>query len=207
MKHRGEKRLEWPKDQRHPDYIKLERPAVYECLHCQAEIEQGKLPAMLALGNWLPEGYPLELDGSMPPPPLTSHVGYPLERPEFAFCHSGRDRRAIIGRSKRTGSSTRPLSNLWLGLPWKEMVKPREASALLELRTARPALEVPDNTLALTAGIDNQRRGLLVLHLGLGATASSGRSTSISSATAGSRTSPNWRSGFSRTSTYRNPGI
>ena len=72
VKHRGEQRLEWPKDKRHPDYIKLERPAVYECLHCQAEIEQGKLPGMLAKGNWLPEGCNPQAQTL---PPLTSHVG------------------------------------------------------------------------------------------------------------------------------------
>jgi phage terminase large subunit GpA-like protein len=155
VKHRGAKRLEWPKDKRHPDYIKLERPAVYECLHCQAEIEQGKLPGMLARGNWLPEGWDPQMQT---PPPLTSHVGYQWNALNSPFATLA-EIAAKYWEVKEDREQYKTFVNLWLGLPWKELVKPREASALLELCTRRPALEVPDNTLALTAGIDNQRRG------------------------------------------------
>lgn len=155
VKHRGEKRLEWPKEKRHPDYVKLERPAVYECLHCQAEIEQGKLPGMSARGNWLPEGWDPQ---TQTPPPLTSHVGYQWNALNSPFATLA-EVAAKYWEVKEDREQYKTFVNLWLGLPWKEVVKPREASALLQLRTTRPALEIPDHTLALTAGIDNQRRG------------------------------------------------
>ena len=109
----------------------------------------------MARGNWLPEGWDPQAQTSAP---LSSHVGYHWNALNSPFATLA-EIAAKYWEVKEDREQYKTFVNLWLGLPWKEVVKPREASALLELCTTRPALEVPDNTLALTAGIDNQRRG------------------------------------------------
>ena len=78
-----------------PEYIKLERLALYECLYCQAEIDDSDKPGMLARGKWVPEGHPIEQDGSMPPlADLACRL--PLERPLFALPEFFRGGGAVI---------------------------------------------------------------------------------------------------------------
>ena len=158
IKHRGEKRGSWPKECRDPEYIKRERVARYECLYCREEIDDGDKAAMLARGKWVPEGHPIEPDGSMPPLPPASHVGFTW----WAAYSPFRNFSEIMAQwfaSQGDREKLKTFTNLWLAEPWKEIIKQQSAPAILKLRTARPALEVPDGALALTAGIDNQRIG------------------------------------------------
>jgi phage terminase large subunit GpA-like protein len=158
VKHQGEKLMEWPQHLRDPEYIKRERVARYECLYCQAEIDDSDKPALLARGQWVPEGHPIEQDGSMPPLPPTSHVGFhwtALYSPFRNFSEVA----AQFFASKADREKLKTFYNLWLAEPWKEIIKQQPAAAILKLRTPRPSLEVPDGTLALTAGIDNQKVG------------------------------------------------
>jgi phage terminase large subunit GpA-like protein len=162
VKHLGEPRGQWPPDRRAPDYIKRERVARYECLHCQAEIDDRDKPAMLALGKWVPAGHPIALDGAMPPIPPTSHVGFhwnALYSPFRNFSEVA----AQFWATRKDREKFKTFVNLWLAEPWKEIIKERPASRVMELCTNRPALVVPEGTLALTAGIDNQKFGFWVV--------------------------------------------
>jgi len=162
IKHQGEKRGEWPQDKRNPDYIKQDRVARYECLYCQAEIDDKDKPGMLARGKWVPEGHPIARDGVMAPPPPVSHVGFwwnVLYSPFRNFSEIA----AQFFSTKDHPEQYKTFVNLWLAEPWKEIVKQRESSVILQLRTHRPSLVVPEEALALTAGIDSQRRGFWVV--------------------------------------------
>jgi phage terminase large subunit GpA-like protein len=162
VKHKGEKRGEWPRDKRGPEYIKGQRVARYECLYCQAEIDDQDKPAMLARGLWVPEGHPFEpATGKMPPPPPVSHMGFwwnVLYSPFKNFSEVA----AEFFDTKADPEKYRIFITQWLAEPWKQIVQEKEASAILELRTNRPPLIVPEGTLGLTAGIDTQRRGFWI---------------------------------------------
>jgi phage terminase large subunit GpA-like protein len=161
VKHRGEKRAAWPRDRRGSEYLKARRPARYECLHCQAEIDDSDKSAMLAAGKWVPEGHPIAPDGAMTPPPPTAHVGFwwsALYSPFRTFSEVA----AQFFLAKDDRDKYRVFVNQWLAEPWKEIIQQKAGAEILLLRTARPPLTVPAGTLGLTAGIDNQRQGLWV---------------------------------------------
>jgi phage terminase large subunit GpA-like protein len=161
VKHQGEKRAAWPRDRRDPEYIKARRPARYECLHCQAEIDDSDKPAMLAAGKWVPDGHPIAPDGAMEPPPPTAHVGFwwnVLYSPFRTFS----DVAAQFFLSKDDRDKYRVFVNQWLAEPWKEIIQQKAGAEILLLRTARPPLAAPAGTVALTVGVDNQRQGLWV---------------------------------------------
>ncbi len=162
IKHRGEKLGAWPQDKRDPEYIKRERVARYECRYCQAEIDDGDKAGMLARGVWAPAKMDVEPDGSPPGPPApTSHVGFHW----WAAYSPFRNFSEIAAQwfaSQGDREKLKTFTNLWLAEPWKEIIKQQPAAAILKLRTARKELEVPEHTLALTAGIDNQRVGCWV---------------------------------------------
>lgn len=178
IKHRGEKLMEWPQELQSPEYIKQTRPAVYECRYCQAEIEARQKTAMVAQGIWgaeegegsqagtpAPLGTPA-LPGARPAAlPHASHEGYwwGAEISPFA---TWSEMAAKFFEVRDDREQLKTFWNEWLGLPFKEMIKTQPAHALIEgensLQTDLPAMVVPDNTVALTLGADNHKRGLAV---------------------------------------------
>jgi phage terminase large subunit GpA-like protein len=171
LKHRGEKKGEWPRDQRDPDYIKAGRVAVYECRFCEREIEEHHKPDMLAAGVWGNTANLEDLVGESPrgerppPPPANSHQGYWWNALVSPFA-SWSEMAAKFFEVKDDREQYRTFMNEWLGLPFREIIKTQEASALIEgencLRTSSPELIIPDNVVALTLGADNHKRGLAV---------------------------------------------
>jgi phage terminase large subunit GpA-like protein len=156
--HQGEELGQWPKMLRDPDYIRLNRVARYVCSHCGEEIDDSQKLAMLAAGKWVPEGHEISPDGSMPPVPDKSHVGFHwnvLYSPFRTFSEIA----AQFFVTKDDRDQYRIFVNQWLAEPWREIIKQKNEAAILDLRTSRPPLIVPDGTVAITAGVDNQRRG------------------------------------------------
>jgi len=159
VKHAGETVGQWPKDRRDPDYILAYRVGRYECEHCGAEIDDRDKRWMLRYGTWVPEGHRIEKDGTVEiPRPRSIHRGFwwsALYSPWRTFS----DVAAKYFASKDDLEKYKTFVNLWLAEPWKEITRQREDSELLGLLTERPQLVVPSGTLALTAGIDNQKYG------------------------------------------------
>lgn len=167
VKHTGEVLGKWPKELQDPEYIKLNRVARYECLYCQAEIDDRYKQAMLAGGAWYAGPWlPWESDNQPKEPETTAyegktHVGFwwnVLYSPFRSFSEIA----AQYFKVKDDRDAYRIFVNQWLAEPWREIVKQRSTHALLELRSDNPPLVVPPGTIALTAGIDNQRRGMWV---------------------------------------------
>ena len=163
VKHKGAPLGEWPKDKRGADYIKANRVARYECEHCGGEIDDRDKAWMLRLGTWLPEGHGIERDGTCAiPRPRASHVGFTwnaLYSPWRTFS----DVAAQYFATKDDPEKYRTFVNLWLAEPWRDIAHQRQTDDILALCTERPALVVPAGTVALTAGIDNQRTGKWVV--------------------------------------------
>lgn len=164
VKHRGEERGKWPKEKRGKDYIIDRQVAVYECKYCLAEIDNREKGAMMLAGKWVSEDCHIDRDGSTDPPAPVSHVGFwwnALYSPFLTrtWSHVAAEYFSV----KDSPADHRNFVNQWLAEPWKEIVQSRPASAILELRTNLPALVVPEDTLALTAGIDSQKRGFWVV--------------------------------------------
>ncbi len=163
VKHAGEKLGEWPKNKRDPEYIKENRVARYECEHCGAEIDDAEKPWMLLYGTWIPEGHPIEKDGTVAiPRPRPSHVGFhwnALYSPWRTFS----DVAAQFFATKDDPEKYKTFVNLWLAEPWKEVARKRETTEILALCNERPPLVVPQGVVGLTAGIDNQKHGKWVV--------------------------------------------
>jgi phage terminase large subunit GpA-like protein len=94
----------------------------------------------------------------MAPLPATSNVGFTWNALYSPFQNfSEIAARFFAGKDDREKLKT--FNNLYLAEPWKEVVKQKPAAEILQLRTRLPELVVPDGTVALTAGIDNQKQG------------------------------------------------
>lgn len=173
LKHRGEPLMQWPPDQRDPDYIKAARAAVYECRFCLEEIEEHDKPEMIAAGVWgveeeseAGEARARERGAGRPSTPAANtHQGYWWNALYSPFA-TWQEMAAKYFEVKDDRNQLRTFFNEWRGLPFKEVIKIRETGSLIEgehsLKSNRPALEVPDNTVALTLGADNHKRGLAV---------------------------------------------
>ena len=162
IKHVGERLGEWPKDKRNPEYIKAGRVARYQCLHCQAEIDDRDKPGMLAAGKWVPDGHKIGPDGAMAPLPPTAHVGF-WWNVLYSHFKNFSEVAAQFFATKDDREKYRVFYTQWLAEPWRELVRVRQSAEILELRTELPPLTVPDNTVALTAGIDSQKYGFWVV--------------------------------------------
>lgn len=159
IKHAGCKLGEWPKDKRGEDYILENSVARYECEHCGVEIEEKHKPWMDRMGTWVPEGHPIEPDGSVAiPVPRTRHRGYQWSAIISPFV-SWSQLAAEFFKVKDNPDDLRNFINLKLGEIYQEGVARREAEEIMVLRTERPALIAPPGTVALTAGVDNQKHG------------------------------------------------
>jgi phage terminase large subunit GpA-like protein len=93
--------------------------------------------------------------------PVVSHVGFwwnVLYSPFRNFSEVA----AQFFATRKDREKYKTFVNLWLAEVWKEIVEAKNESSILQLRTSRPEIEVPEGALGLTAGIDNQRRGCWV---------------------------------------------
>jgi len=158
IKHVSEERGKWPKDKRHPHYIRSQRVARYECIWCKEEIDDADKPAMLRAGKWIPEGHPIAQDGTTPPIPESFHRGYwwsALYSPWRTFSEIA----AQFFATKDDPEKYKPFVNLWLAEVWKESVSTMKSEEILALRTDLPPMVAPADTIAITAGVDMQKYG------------------------------------------------
>jgi len=168
VKHQGAKLGEWPENRRNPEYIRASRVARYECRHCRAEIDDKDKAGMLARGKWAPGPWlPWETENQpdrmeTEPAGMPSHVGFwwnVLYSPFKTFSEVA----AQFFKVRKDREKYRVYITQWLADPWQDIVESQPASYILQLRTRRPSLVVPEDTLALTAGIDSQRYGFWVV--------------------------------------------
>ena len=159
IKHVGEKLGEWPKEKRDPDYIMGNRVGRYECRHCGEEIDDTDKPWMLQYGTWVPEGHPIEPDGPVGiPMPRSSHRGY-WWNALYSRWRTFSEIAAEFFKSKDDRQKYKIFVNLYLAEPWKEIVITTTEDGILKARCELPPQTVPQEAVALTAGVDVQKHG------------------------------------------------
>lgn len=163
LKHVGCKLGEWPKDKREEDYILSNSVARYECEYCGEEIEERDKPWMDRMGTWVPDGHRIERDGTVEfPVQRTRHRGYRWSAIISPFV-TWHQMMAEFFKTKDNPGDYQNFVNLFLGEIWQEATVKKDESEILALRTERPPLIVPAGTVALTAGVDNQKHGKWVV--------------------------------------------
>lgn len=159
IKHRGGTLGQWPKDYRDPDYIRLNRVARYECEHCGAEIDDRDKRWMLRFGTWVPDGHPIDKNGSVAiPRPRSIHRGFHWSS-MYSPWRSFSDVAAQFFKTKDDPETYKTFVNLWLGEPWKQIVDTIPESSILQAKVDLPPQTVPREAVALTAFIDCQKYG------------------------------------------------
>lgn len=122
--------------------------AVYVCPHCEGVIRERDRDKMVGNGEWRPTAPDSEIRGY--------HINA-LYSPWSRFVSLAREWSNAVNSGDRDAMMA--FVNLKLGRPWRNISMRAEESAILEARTDLPPQTVPEDALALVAGIDQQKLG------------------------------------------------
>ncbi len=145
--------IKWDKPPQGDNYEKekvgvAKQTARYECEGCQKAISDDHKPAMLAEGQWRPDK-----ETSFDPEAVAFHLSS-LYSPWLTWG----DVVEKFLKSKEE-ADLQAFINGWLAEPWVQGYVKMDHDQILEARTDLPPLTVPEDAIALTAGIDRQMRG------------------------------------------------
>ena len=152
--------LRWPDG---ADPREVERVAWYECEHCQKEIHEDRRLEIVRRGRWRDTVSGLTFDECIEKIKPRS-VGFQFNRlytPWFSFGMVAAE--YLI--TKDTPRLYQNFINSWMAEPYAEKVEAKTENELLSRRVTTPALICPDNTVALTAGMDMGQGGFWFLVL------------------------------------------
>ncbi len=127
----------------------VEDGAYYECQRCHGTITDSQRQTMLKSGEW-------RTDNS---PERVRKVGFRLSSLYSPWVSFGAMAVKFL-ESKDYPEKLQIFVNKWLGEPWEERTTRMESSRIYELRDDRPRGMVPENAIALTAGVDVQKHFL-----------------------------------------------
>jgi len=147
--------IRWPEDldRDSPTYAQeVRESAWYECPHCHGIIDDFKKPQLLRDGEWY-EGNPKVTRLG----PVRS-IGFHLNSLYSPWLSWGDIAEKFV-RSKDQPEKLQNFKNSWLAEPWVEQLFRAEEKEILHHTTEHEPLEVPDQAIALTAGIDVQKTG------------------------------------------------
>lgn len=134
------KNVQWKKD----------RPetATLVCPHCEGIIRERERNDIITQGAWIPEN------------PDSNIRGYQISAlysPWSRFASLAQEWSNAVHSGNREDMMA--FVNLKLGLPWKSIALSTQESEILEARTELEPHTVPEEAIALTAGIDRQKWG------------------------------------------------
>lgn len=148
--------VKWPKDVRDPAAIERDRLAWYECLRCEAELNDLDKFVMTADGVWCPEGCKVTqggvIEGDRAPNNNRGFYLSSLYSPWLNFSE-------IAAKFLEAKDDTPRLLNFvnsWLGEIWEEKGEEISPGYLATRAAANPRGEVPPEAIVLTAGVDVQ---------------------------------------------------
>jgi phage terminase large subunit GpA-like protein len=143
------RQFNWPKDAE-PGKILHKRLATYQCVDCGMLWDDHTRTVAVNNGQWVTEGTPVHRPRAVGFGPLPSWYASvtSLSEPVSDYLKGKTD------LAKRIYFITQHKAQ-----QWKETIAPKEESWLLEHRGEHPPQQVPEEALALTAGIDMQKRG------------------------------------------------
>ena len=133
-----------------PNYFNLvNQRAVYKCEFCGAFIQNHDRPRMLEHGEWKPRNQEIETPRS---------IGFHLPSFYSAFLTWG-DMAEVFLRSKDFPDTYQNVVNSWWAQPWIKKILYKEEHEYFSHKIDLPRLIVPDDTVALTAGVDPGQGG------------------------------------------------
>ena len=133
-----------------PNYFNLvNQRAVYECEFCHESILNYQRPNMLSNGEWRPRKINVENPRS---------VGFHLPSFYSSFLTWG-DMAEVFLRSKDFPDTLQNVYNSWWALPWIKKILYKEEHEYLSHKNNLPKLVIPDDTVALTVGVDPGQGG------------------------------------------------
>lgn len=148
--------------------MRAARAAWYECVHCQARIEDVHKREMLERGVWVPEGRDVaEWIAAGSAADRTAHRSYHIwagYSPWLAWWEIV----AEFLRSRPNPVTFQNFVNSWLGEPWVEIVEDTKPEALQACIGGYRRGDCPDGVRAITAGVDVQKRFLVYTIRGWG---------------------------------------
>lgn len=149
--------IRWPDDldRESPTYAQeVRESAWYQCPHCDAMIDDYRKPAMIAAGEWRPDRSVTKRHLTL----VTRSKGYHLSSLYSPWLTWGDIAEKFI-KAKDYPEKLQNFLNSWLAETWVELLYRTGEHEILTHRTDYPALTVPPEALAVTAGFDVQKEG------------------------------------------------
>lgn len=140
--------VKWPQEIRDPRVMRLERPARYECAHCQAHWTDFQRNKAVSAGTWRARN---DVPGAQV-------LGYHLPAMCSPFVSLSETAAAFLAGLNDPAKKMFFITN-HLTEPWRATIKPVEVEALEARRCDLPAGHVPYDAIALTLAADMQLRG------------------------------------------------
>lgn len=160
--------VKFPKNERDPDVIKMNRLAWYECPHCGEKITDSMKQRMLENGIWVPGGGKIDKNGKVSGIKKKSiHAGFwlnALYSPWLTFS----DVAAKFLSVKDEPSKLMNFVNSWLAEVWEEKAKEIKKDHVKKKVAKYVKGVVPDSVLVLTAAVDVQKLGFYYVIRGWG---------------------------------------
>jgi phage terminase large subunit GpA-like protein len=150
--------LEWaqvkfPEDVRDPQRILDEDLAWYECKKCSQRISDAQKIAALQSGVWVAEGAKVNKRGKVTGTPRSKHRGYHI----WAAYSPWIDWATLVATFlELKNKDLQNWVNSWLGEPWVEKDRETTDQLIISRKLDYEAGHVPEDAVALTAGIDVQ---------------------------------------------------
>jgi len=133
-----------------PNYFNLiNQRSVYQCEFCGGLIQNYHRPQMIYNGEWRPRKSDIENPRS---------IGFHLPSFYSSFLTWG-DMAEIFVRSKDFPDTFQNVVNSWWAQPWVKKILYKEEHEYFSHKIDLPRLIVPDDTVAMTAGVDPGQGG------------------------------------------------
>ena len=139
--------IKWPEGEKDPEVIR--DAAYYECEKCGYHIPDDAKDAILQKGEWLP--YEEKTT-------KRRKIGFHLSALYSPFVSFG-EIAAEFMESKDDPAKLMDFVNSRLALPWAETIEKKKEEDILKLKIDYDAGTVPEDTVAITMGIDTQKDG------------------------------------------------
>lgn len=149
--------VKWPQDLREPE--KVRGKCWYECESCKTIISEKQKTRMIINGQWKPKD-DQKLDKNV----IYRTIGFWINSLYSPWLSFG-DVAAEFLKSKDVPELLQNFRNSWLAEPWIERIYKKKVNDILYHVSSMPMMIVPNDTIALTAGVDPSKGGFYFLIL------------------------------------------
>ncbi|MFH1385122.1 MAG: terminase gpA endonuclease subunit [Candidatus Omnitrophota bacterium] len=149
--------VKWPLKERSIERVRNERLAWYECINCKGQIKDYDKPKMLNRGKWVAKDGEINAEGIVRKSAVRcKHRGFWINS-LYSPWLSWSDIAAEFLKSKDFIELLMNFVNSWLAEVWEERIEETSADKIIALARDYEEGIVPDEVIALTAGVDVQK--------------------------------------------------